>query len=355
MKKLFYILLFSLPVFFTGCKDEGYVKIDSVCYYGEHCFQGEKLPIWVNVDTDNKENTTYKWTCDGGEFGELPSNISMNQTVWIAPMKMGTYTVTCEVECNGNKDVRSTQIIVDEYFNLDFELASDPHYFSFDYVKYKTMAYDETGTDGTTTTNMWMNVSGNRSGNYGKISTFSETDSQRRPPISFELDVRSDSYGAKVYPTYWSFMIKRPYANGLLVDKYIREIRLEVYLGYTTGTLKPSVTSEEEIKVSNMILWYEEYNARTGVSKWKLLDQKFVPNAYLPNKNTTTNMSMNIDKDNHIHAYCKGAEVLTYDGIQEWFDKNPEVAPELEIEDVVMGIYNTNNNLSVDNWKIELK
>lgn len=355
MRKLIYALLLSIPFIFTNCKNEGYVKIDSVSHFGTNCFQGEKLQVWVSVDTDDKASTSYKWNCDGGEFAEMPNGISMNQIVWIAPMQMGTFTITCEVECNGSKDIRSTEVVVDEYYNLDFEQTFDISYFKLDYVKSSSTTYDVQDDEENTITERWMKLTGNRANNYGEVSTFDEADPQRCPPITYSVDMRTDTYSSKSNPTYWSYRIKRPYANGLLVDKYIREIRLEMYLGYKSGAIKPSVVSEDGVNQSNMILWYEEYNARTGVSRWKLLDQKFVLDAYLENKNIITNMSMSIDENNHIIVKCKGNEVLSYDKIQEWFDLNPLVSSKLEIEDIVMGLYNTNNSVSVDNWKIELK
>ena len=57
--KVIYIFLAMLLIL-TGCKDDGNVKIDSLSHWGETCFQGQIVPVWVSVDTDDKSITEYE-------------------------------------------------------------------------------------------------------------------------------------------------------------------------------------------------------------------------------------------------------------------------------------------------------
>lgn len=119
MKKLKYlILLCSLFLLLFSCKDESFVKIDSLQVLGEEFYYGQTVNIAMSVKTSDPDNTTYFWECDGGTLLNR-QGYTLNQ--WKAPRVSGRYKVRCTVTCNDEKQTREAEIFVNGFFFQRFE------------------------------------------------------------------------------------------------------------------------------------------------------------------------------------------------------------------------------------------
>lgn len=355
------IYIFSLlAIILSGCKNDGYVKIDSLSRIGTTCFQGEKVPVWVCVNTDDLAGTTYKWECDGGQFAEMPEGISLYQNIWIAPMEMGTYHITCTVECNGEKDIRTTEILVDRYMDIKFSQKTDASYFKSTTTKNQVVTLRIPDENNKTVQENFLEVRGTKGNSWCTISTFSQDDKNRKAPFEFSSDILRGRYPNAPYPTYWAFMFKRPTVNGELVDKYIREIRFEAYINYNPtkpGAKQiPSVTTDEVLNFNSYAVWYEEYDARFGTSRWVKMGGKWDGQYFLvfEKKNMAT-VNLSVEKDLTVKVQGKNGLVLESGLIREWFEQHQEITPELLLEDVQLGVWHTNHFVYIDNWKLDLK
>lgn len=116
-KNILYMLM--MIVMLTSCSDDSYVTIDSLNTFGQKVCRNDKVKVFVSVNTSDKEDTTYKWGCDGGS---LTNSDGLFENVWIAPDEPGEYEIWVTVKCGGEKETRRAKMTVtDELFFRDFE------------------------------------------------------------------------------------------------------------------------------------------------------------------------------------------------------------------------------------------
>lgn len=121
MKTLKYFLMLCIVSMFASCKDDDFVKIDSLQVYGERFYKGETVDVGVSVSMSDPDEAEYYWSCDGGQMVHRDGYV-VNQ--WKAPKENGVYTITCKVKCNGASATRQARVIVDGYFFETFGKTS---------------------------------------------------------------------------------------------------------------------------------------------------------------------------------------------------------------------------------------
>ncbi len=342
--KVIYIFLAMLLIL-TGCKDDGNVKIDSLSHWGETCFQGQIVPVWVSVDTDDKSITEYEWSCNGGEFQEIPGGLNnkLYQAVWIAPMENGTYTLTCKVTCGRSSETRSTEIVVDKYLYFDFENTKQNKYLR------------KTNVNASINSAKELSVKGSKKNEYGYVSTFIDTN-PISPNLTFEVDLKTGkTYGVKEGATYFDFKFARPVmAENIQDDTYVRNLRVEVYpilpFESNNNNLKTSVIYDGTIeKKHNVFVWYEVYEPKFEISTWKLLTSYSDTNATL-NKNTKTHFTANLDATSN-NLILKFAESSNQISLNNILGENIEA---IGVNDLCLGVYSNNCEMIIDNWSVNL-
>lgn len=345
--KILYLFLVSLFVL-TSCSNDGFVKIDSLSHLGTTCFQGQKVPVWVSVDTDDKSLTKYEWTCSGGSFQDIPYEMDekLYHNVWIAPMENGTYEVSCKVTCNGASEIRTTEIVVDRYLFYDFEYSSQINYFK---------KYDAS----TTLNNNRLLVKGAKGNTWGYVTSFVDNNPQLAN-FDFSVDIqRGSSYSLKERPMYFSFLFDRPnLTENQPIDKYVRDIRIEVYpmvnISSNTKKLLTSVSSGESSSMNtkhNIFVWCEIFDAKFGISTWNLVGSFAESSFYLNNtsKKASLNVVMNnVTKELSLNLNQHEHKLL----LDEYFNNIDEDM--IKIYDIALGTFSTNCQTIVDNWKLIL-
>lgn len=347
MKFIYSLLAFILIL--SSCKNEDFVRIDSLSHLGESCFQGQKVPVWVSVETGDKANTEYEWSCTGGEFEEIPGGIDskLYHTIWIAPMEKGTYQINCTVKCGGESETRTTEIKVDKYLFYDFNYLNQYLYFT------KTKA-----TATINASSLDLLLKGTAKNAYGYISTFVD-DTPVKPSLTLEMDLKTGgTYGNQQAATYLDYVFARPEAENKLVDKYIRNLRIEIYPRLNVNTNKkdliPSVvyddiTSLKDLK-HNVFVWCEEYDARFDMSEWKLISSEYIDGLYLSTNKIMRHVVSNLDVFNNTLNFAVDDENINIPLNNVFLNSAENVL----VDNINIGVYHTNCQIVLDNLSVDL-
>lgn len=118
--KVLKFMIYSLLTLLGACSESDMVKIDSLQIFGEEFYSSEIVKLGISVQTNDPENTQYKWECDNGKFIGT-QGYSFNQ--WQAPIETGTYNIFCTVTCGNKSEKRQAQVKVSDFyfdkFNID--------------------------------------------------------------------------------------------------------------------------------------------------------------------------------------------------------------------------------------------
>lgn len=299
MNKLNYIVSFLLLLLLvSSCKEDGYVRIDTLSKYGDTYFGGQVVPVWVGVDVNNLEKATYKWECDGGCF---EGKTDVFRAAWVAPMEKGEYTVKCTVTCDGALDTRVTKMVVGEYFFDQFGVSSTN--FTAKDVK-------------TTYANGEVLVVGSKSNRQG-LYVREIGDENFKAPFSFSYDVawrKTYKNGTTPFRT-WLYMVRIPDVNGVKNTKFIQEISLDFFPKAASGS-------------ANYVLSLKEYNVSYGMftqfvaSQGRLAAFDMTDGSKAEDGKGMKNIELSVNEDNTIIVKVNGEVILTSAAIREWETQN---------------------------------
>lgn len=327
MRNLKYIY-FAILLILVGCTDDAFVKIDSIYKYGAEFYQGQKIQVWVGVETSNPREAIYEWSCDGGSFS---GPAYFNQTVWIAPKQQGEYTVSCKVTCNGKSDIRSTLMKVNEYFFENFDFASS---------LFTATSATATFTPGSSEAYLVGSLPNTRA--YYSLAL---ADTALFPPITLKADVAWRVKFKASSSLLWRLVFAKPIRrDGTKVKKYIREIKLETW---------PTVATS----VKNYALSYEVYSSEFGLSTWVVVEEGSKPEFTMSNGLLATDkrgmraIMSSIDGSNKVSFSIDGVKVLETNVIQDWRMAN-SIPDKLNMNNFSLGFMDQ-SNVYFDNFSIK--
>jgi len=351
-----YILLTS--IFLFGCTDEAFVEIDSLNHPGNSFFQGQNVPIWVSVNVSNLKNATYDWECTGGEFQYNPATVkTLSYTVWQAPKVNGEYTISCTVNCDGEKQSRSTKIKVNKFFLVNFEITNDNEYF-------KAADYPLTNGFLTNVMNGEAELICSKSNTLGQFSMANPIDSAiQKTGFAFKVDMawRSNFKSANT-PIVWRYIFYKPKnIDGTDVKEYIREVQVQLFPKSNALTTSLPNTFGTTLPIgSNYIIGYEVFNPIYSSSSWYTM--AFGQNdAFLMHDGAlvdATNMGyrnfrLKIAANNVVDFGMDNLYQINSSKLLDWFVAHTAVYQQLQLKNIMFRSYD-GCNIYLDNWGLEL-
>lgn len=329
MKRIQYLLFVLAALFLAACEKEDLgVRIDSVSKVGNEFFQGQKIQVWVAAAVPDLANAKYTWECDGGSFSG-PRNLFQN--VWVAPRQKGEYTVTCTVECNGEKDSRSTKMTVGDYFFDKFSVAS---------TNFSLSNFNATYSNGEVLlVGSKSNTRGSFRREFGDTALFN--------PFTYKADMAwRVKYKNATSSMYYRLQFNKPTRkDGSKVKQYIREIRLEMWPA-ATGT------------ANNYSLSYEVFSSEFSMATWTTVvtgrkpEFVFADGSKAADKRGMRPINISVDKDFKISVKLDGASVLESDAVKNWRSVN-NIPDKLNLKSVYVEVYEQ-TNFYMDNVTLTL-
>lgn len=313
------IAFLSLILFATGCEEPSTVEIDSLSAMGDEFFFGQKVKVWMGVNTNDLPAARYTWSTVGGR---LTQPQGLDENTWEAPREAGRYMLTCEVDVNGKKQTRSREMWVSSYYFEKFEKTS--HTFTMN---------SSTGTLKSGTLEAKVNSTTAARG-YAQRAF---ADAQLRVPVSMEAQVGWISNfpkdAIKVGSTtadntlYYEWTLNRDpdRADNLFIDN----IRFEWFpVGKTSG-----LPVDGDKKPYNGFLRFQQRNASTSTTTAFTVPVNHPGLSFAQNEKKKVSLSM--DKDYQVHVYMGGTEILKTDAVRQWRTSN-----------------NSKDDIYVNQWRI---
>lgn len=302
-------LLTSLLAAMLSCKKET-VEIETLSKAGSEFYFGEKVPVWAGTRGD-LDNMNYEWTATGGTFdGWRTQNLFEN--LWIAPDKVGEYTITAKAKNGRSSSSRSTTMKVTRYFFDEFQSS-----FTFE-------------------GNGWA-----QSNTTPTLVTDNDAEKAR-----VELNASGTS-GANVRRTLNLATLKIPFSISTKLgwkDFFRAGQAIVVSLSFVQPTEQPNYPYIREIR------WEIWPTADANTDNYQLRYETFVPanassSKFSANENTTATLpaplplinpvkgkmpglmmasdvdkkiSLSIDAAHVFHAYVDGVLWFTSNGIKDW-------------------------------------
>lgn len=314
MKLVNIIPILALMLFFTNCKKESWVTIDSLSAGGDEFYTNQLVKLWMCVNSDNLMNVTYKWGC---EEGSLVQPQGLDEMTWKAPQTPGVYRVYCTVTAGGKSETRYHDMVVSSFF----------------FEKFESSTYSFKGQSSTKLSLKSETVNG-KSNSYLEAYVSSTSSSYRYLYYNFndpELAVPF-SCGAKVgwmsdFPTDTIKVKTSVYANKMAYQlalnrapvysdtKYIDNLQFEWFpVKGPKGDPKDAETGNP----FNGALSFEENNM--GSKTW------YSVKVYAPElvsaKAETKRIAVNIDANYLITVYVAGKKILETDLLKQWRTDN---------------------------------
>lgn len=329
MKRIQYLFIVLAALFFAACEKEDLgVRIDSVSKVGSEFFQGQKVQVWVAAAVPDLANAKYTWECDGGSFSG-PKNLFQN--VWVAPRQKGDYTLTCTVECNGEKESRSTKMTVGDYFFDKFSVAS---------TNFSLSNFNATYSNGEVLlVGSKSNTRGSFRREFGDTALFN--------PFTYKADMAwRVKYKNATSSMYYRLQFNKPIRkDGSKVKQYIREIRLEMWPA-STGT------------ANNYSLSYEVFSSEFSMATWTTVvagrkpEFVFTDGSKAADKRGMRPINISVDKDFKISVKLDGTSVLESDAVKNWRSAN-NIPDKLNLKSVYVEVYEQ-TNFYMDNVTLTL-
>jgi len=305
MKNITRCILFLLSaVVFSACEKEEFVEIDSLSAMGDEFYYGQKVKVWMAVNTSDLSAARYTWTCEGGR---LTQPQSLDENTWEAPRAAGTYKITCTVDVNGTQKTRSREMVVSSYFFEKFDRS----------------------TQNSFTFNSSANVS--REGRWEvRVSSATATrgymqrayaDPELKVPFSTQLEAAwttdfpanpvtiGTSTAQNTIWNEWTLNRDPDKEDNLFIDN----IRFE---WYPVGRATLGLPIDPSGQPYNGYLRYVQRNVTTnGTTTFNV----YVNHPELTfAQNQFKKVSMSIDADYVVHIYVAGTEILKSDAIKNW-------------------------------------
>lgn len=289
-------------LFITGCEEPATVEIDSLSAMGDEFFFGQKVKVWMAVNTNDLPAARYTWSTVGGR---LTQPQGLDENTWEAPREAGRYTLTCEVDVNGKKQARSREMWVSSYYFEKFEKTS--HTFTMN---------SSTGT----LKNGALEARVNSTTAARGYAQRAFADAQLRVPVSMEAQMGWVSNfpkdAIKVGSTttdntlYYEWTLNRDpeRTDNLFIDN----IRFEWFpVGKTSG-----LPVDENKKQYNGFLRFQQRNATTSTTTVFTIPVNHPGLTFAQNEKKK--VSLSIDSDYQVHVYMGGTEILKTDAIRKW-------------------------------------
>lgn len=349
MKK-YSILAMAFTLLALGsCKDEEWVRIDSLQVFGDEFYQGATVDLGMSVETSNPDVNYYEWFCEEGSLRLSQQGYTVMK--WTAPKKSGNFTVGCTVHCGSKKETRYATIKVTGLFfdrfagstltnwsnsasspakrgnRLETQVSPSNNLDSLGYV-YKAIGATDFYPPASVNASVGI-IGGNTNVNNPKFPVSTP------PPVSggsglisrdkwdnfMGFGMTGSDPGADISPTYW-----------------ISEVRVD---WWPYGSMQPIHTycapeDDPDLPASRTIA-AADFNARIAV-KWThraniaggvaAYDGWFM--VYFKHAAFTHGLDVNkvvgvaVDEDYNVIVGVDGAQVFTTDAIRKWTENQPD-------------------------------
>lgn len=284
------ILISLLSV--LSCTDSDKFKVETLGKFGTEFYCGENVVVWAAVQTDDLNNISYEWSCDGGSLLAPPGRF---ENTWKAPSIPGVYTVKVKVKSGSVVEERETKMNVSYYFFDNFQNTknianwrSDNGKMTFDINKEKVL----------------VTASGTSIPNFRR-------DLFEIPltiPFSILYNMGFDKFKDATSNIQHRITFNQPDNKQL---KYIREIRFQM-IPKAVGTTK------------NFLVQFEYFLPYTNKSKWTNIVDVNSPNGLIA-ENVYEYYSMSIGQDSTFYIYRNGIEILKSNQIKDSLSRNSPV------------------------------
>ena len=310
MKKINIIAILLLALFFTNCKDDSFVTIDSLSTGGDEFYTNQLVKLWMNVNSDNLMNVTYTWGCEGG-FLVQPQGL--DEMTWKAPSTPGVYKVYCTVSSGGKSETRYHEMLVSSFFFEKFESST----YSFKGQSSTKLSLKTETVNGKSNSYLEAYVSSTSSSN--RYLYFNFDDPELKVPFSLGAkvgwlsDFPTDTVVVKtsVYANKMSYQLTLNRAPEYVDTKYIDNLRFE---WFPVKGSKGDPVDDVSGNAFNGTLSFEENNM--GSKTW------YSVNIYAPElvsaKGEAKRVAVNIDANYLVTVYVAGTKVLETDLLKKW-------------------------------------
>ncbi len=307
MKNLFKIFLLLCAIGMTSCGDEDTLSIDSLNTNGDEFYCNQKVKVWMCVNSSDLWHTTYKWTCDGGEFTQPQG---LNEETWKAPATPGYYTITCEATCGDKSETRSHVMYVSSYFFEKFEASAQS---SFTFQNHTNSLRKENNG------NQYLMCTVNSSTEPTRYIRHAFNDNSLHTPLSTRIKIGFVSN----IPTTQKIAVGTKSGNAVLEyrwnlradatnnNSYINQIRMLWFPhvpteGYPvlSGTTR-TVEGTTDWNIQLIVQHTSETGAKTSVNEYHLSNTLniFKNGEY-------HNVSLGVDENEDLIVFVDGSEVL---------------------------------------------
>lgn len=310
MKKIYgAVLMFSLSLFALSCKKDT-VSIETLSKAGEEFYFGEKVPVWAGTRGDLR-NLSYSWTATGGTFDGWRTQ-DLYENLWIAPAKVGEYTVTATAKDGKASASRSTTMKVTRYFFDEFQ---------------SSYTFDGNGWAQSNATATEITESDPDKARVELLANATSGPNIRRTLNLAELKIPfsiSTKFGWKTFfranqAITVSVYFVQPTANPNY--PYMREIRWEIW-----PTVNPATTDNYQVRYETFIPANASSSKFSAAGAVLPAPQPLItpvkgrkPELAIANGGEKT-ISISIDANNMVHAYIDGVLWFQSNGFKTWLD-----------------------------------
>jgi len=311
MRKIYNIIfLITISLFTLSCKKEK-IEIETLSKAGGEFYYGEKVPVWAGTQGD-LDGMSYEWKCTDGYFdGWRTQNLFEN--LWIAPNKVGEYTVTATAKNGSASSSRSMTMKVARYYFDEFE---------------NNYTLNGAGWSQSNTSQVFVNDNDPNKSRIELTASSTSGPNIRRSlnladlkiPFSIRTKLGWKGFFRSGQAITISLYFKQPTTNPAI--PYLREIRWEIW-----PTANPATADNYQIRYETFI------PANSTSSKFSSNDNtaQTLPNP-LPLINPVKgkkldlsmadgvekNISFSIDENNVFYAYVDGVSWFESNGIKDW-------------------------------------
>lgn len=320
MRKIYgAVLMFSLSLFTLSCKKEK-VEIETLSKAGEEFYFGEKVPVWAGT-RGNLDDVKYSWSATGGTFDGWRTQ-DLYENLWIAPNKVGEYTVTATAKDGKASASRSTVMKVTRYFFDEFQSA-----FTFNgngWTQSNTTQVNVTDSD-PNKARAELTASATSGPNIRRTLDLAEL----KIPFSISTKFGWKSFFRANQAITVSVYFVQPTANPNY--PYMREIRWEIW-----PTVNPATTDNYQVRYETFVPANAASSKFSAVGAALPAPQPLISpvkgrKAELAIANgAEKTISISIDAANVMHAYIDGVLWFQSNGYKDWVTYAKAQYPGLE-------------------------
>ncbi len=306
MKRLKYLLAVIATGTLLGCEEPASVEIDSLSAMGDEFFFGQKVKVWMAVNSNDLPAARYTWSSQGGR---LTQPQGLDENTWEAPREAGTYTITCEVDVNGTKRTRSREMWVSSYYFEKFEKSTHTFTLNSSAATLRNGAL-ETRVNSTTAARGYIQRA------FADPALKAPVSSEARVGwlSNFPADAITVGASRAENTLYYEWTLNRDpeRRDNLFIDN----LRFEWYpVGRTSG-----LPLDPDGEPYNGWLRIQQRNATTSATSAIMVRVNHPALSFA--RNESKKVSLTVDADYLVHVYVEGTEILKSTALQEWRQNN---------------------------------